>query len=107
MDDPANATGNPETNGALTQAVELWRHALPRLVGPELYVLKTAVKHQVMLLAEQSNHCACMLCPTANLTCSGRDLGDWALCSEHLFQEGVLLALPVQTLLGRMAGHRL
>ena len=56
---PADAIGNP-TNAALTQAVELWRHALPRLVGPELHVLKTAVKHQVMLLVEHSKHCACM-----------------------------------------------
>ena len=59
---PANATGSP-TNGALTQAVELWRHALPRLVGPELHVLRTAVKHHVMLLVQQSKHCACLVCP--------------------------------------------
>ena len=75
MDNAAIVTGNP-ANGPLTQAVELWRHALPRLVGPELYVLKTAVKHHVMLLVEQSKHCAFIVCPTADLTCSGRDLGN-------------------------------
>ena len=62
MDNPANAIDNPG-NGALTQAVELWQHALPRLVGPELHVLKTAVKHQVMLLVEQSKHCRACFAP--------------------------------------------
>ena len=113
MDDPANAIGNP-TLGALTQALELWQHASPRLVGPDLHVLKTAVKHQVMLPVGRANTVHAW-CPTADHPCSGRDLGDCSgmdlsdlgLCSEHLFHEDLLMALPVQTLLGRMAGHRL